>query len=322
MSFDTYGASQNEASNHSKVDWDKLNRYVVEVAQLQQRETLVGYVSNIVDLGTQEQPDSEVVFTGTEEDERKEIAERPQTYFKDGYDYQTKKDVRLKCWPNKPVQCVAFSVDFPDIIIDKGQFFGESKPLPLRLWYGGEFYSETYGMTIARPTPLKVNKSLGDWSFDVKHLFYKMAVDSKIINPGEIFVPSRINELLGKAFQWQAQVFYKKAKTGKEYYTEWIKYVSGLGRGQSSPEIITPLGLVQFNRENDPSVLKELRSHVVNTMKRASNYEGSLVKSQIESVRGVSGGSQNNNSNKGTQERASQNEASDAPWDDDSDTPF
>ena len=286
MSFEVYGAGQKESTNQKTVDFDKLNEYVVETAGLQDRETLIGYVAAIVDLGTQEQPDAENVFVGSEEDERKAIAEKPMTYFKDGFDPETKKSVRLKCWPQKPVQCVAVAVDFSDILVDKGQFFGESKPLPLRLWLGGQFYIETTGMVIGRPTPLKVNKKLGDWSLDQKNLFYKMAVAAKQIKPGEVYKPQRISELLGKAFQFEAQVFFKESK-GKKYYTEYVKFVSGLGRGQAEPELLTKPLMIQFNKENEADAVKDLRAHVVNTIKRASNYEGSVIKGQIESIRGV-----------------------------------
>lgn len=286
MSFETYGVDQKESNRSSTVDFDAINKYVVETAGLQERETIAGVVSGIIDLGTQEQPDAEVVFNGDEEDEKKAIAEFPSTYFKDGFDPETKKQVRLKCWPQKPIQCVAVAVDIPDILVDKGQFFGESKPLPLRLYLGGQFYIEGSGMVVQRPTPLKVNKKLGDWSLDQKHLFYKMAVAAKIIKAGEVFKPSRISELLGQAFQFETQVFFKESK-GKSYYTEYIKYVSGLGRGQSVPELPNKPIMIQFNKENDPEAIKELRAHVVNTIKKASNYEGSAIQKQIESVRGV-----------------------------------
>jgi hypothetical protein len=286
MSFEVYGAAQNNSSSQVQVDFDELNKYVVDTAQLQQRETLVGHVAMLVDLGTQELPDAENVFNGTEEDERKTIAEYPDTYFKDGIDPETKKPVRLKCYPQKPVQCAALGIDFTDIMIDKGIFFGESKPLPLRLWLGGQFYIQDQGMVIGRPTPLKVNKKLGDWSLDQKNLFYKMAVADKAIQPGQVYKPQRISELLGKAFQFEAQVFFKESK-GKQYYTEYVKFVSGLGRGQVAPEMLTTPMMIQFNKENEPTAIKELRAHVVNTIKRASNYEGSVIQKQIEEVRGT-----------------------------------
>lgn len=286
MAFEIYGAGQKESTNTKTVNFDDINKYVVETAGLQDRETLLGYVSMLVDVGTQEQPDTELVFVGSEEDEREETSKNQNTYFKDGFDQTSKKPVRLKCWPNKPVQCIAVAVDFPDIIIDKGSFFGESKPLPLRLWLGGQFYIQGQGMSVARPTPLKVNKKLGDWSLDQKNLFYKMAVAAKHIKPGDVYKPQRIDELLGMAFQFNAQVFFKESK-GKQYYNEYIQFVSGLGRGQVEPELLTKPLMIQFNQQNEVDAVKELRAHVVNTIKKASNYDKSMIRKQIEEIRGV-----------------------------------
>lgn len=287
MSFDAYSPSTSSSGEAKKeVNYEELNNYVVEAAGLQERETLVGVVAGIVDLGTQEQEDAEVEFKGTEEDEAAEIEKNPNTYFKDGFDPQTKKSVRLKCWPQKPIQSVAVAVDFPDIIVDKGQFFGNSNPMPLRLWMGGSFFMENTGMIIARPTPLKVVNLEKDrnkkpvWSFSPLHLFYKMAVGAKLVKPGEPFVPRNIDQLVGKAFQFEAQVFFKENK-GKQYYTEYIKFVGGLGRGQSAPELENTF-LVQFNQANDPEALKQLRNHVINTIKRAKNLNGSVIQKELE----------------------------------------
>lgn len=289
MSFNVYGTQQNESKKEVSVDYDALNRYLVETAGLQERETLIGVVSAIVDLGTQKQPDAEMEFKGDENDEKEEVAKYPNTYFKDGYDPQTKKPVRLKCWPQKDIQAVAVAIDFPDIQINKGTFFGdaEAKSLPLRLWLGDQFYNQTLKkMVVARPTYLKINKKLGSWSFDQKHLFYKMAVAAKLIKPGEVFLPQDIDKLLGQAFQFEAQVGFKRSqKDGKDYYFEYVKYVSGLGRGQNAPESPVKPYLVQFNVENDPQAVKEIRASVLNTCRLASNWEGSVLQRQVEEIR-------------------------------------
>lgn len=291
MAFNTYGVTQTEGKK-ADIDFDALNKYVVETAGLEQRTTLAGVVAAIVDLGTQELPDAENVFKGTEEEERAEIAKYPSTYFKDGLDPDTRKPCRLKCYPQRPHQCVAVAVDFPDIILDKGQFFKDSKPLPLRLWLGGQFYIQGAGMVLQRPTPLKENKKLGDWSLDQKNLFHKMAVAAKIVAPNEVFKANRIDELLGKSFQFEAQVYFKPGKDGKKYYTEYVKFVSALARGMPEPK--SPVGpiLVQFDEENTETAIKELRNHVVNTIKRATNYNNSAIKRQIEAYRGDKGASQ------------------------------
>lgn len=284
MAFGAYGTSGSEGSSGgTKVDFNELNKYTVETADLKRKEVLVGYVSVICDLGMQELPDAEVVFTGTPEEEEDLIADKPQTYFKDGYDYESKKDVRFKCWPQTPRQCVALAVDFPDIILDKGQFFGESNPLPLRMWLGGEFY-DGKSMVIGRPTAMKITKTTGEWSFDKKHLFHKMAVGAKLIESDGVFLPQDIDQLLGLSFQFEAQIYFKKNK-GKEYYTENVKFTSGLGRGQTDCELIVEPQILEFFSDNSQESVKSLRAHVVNTAKKALNYEGSTFQKNVEEYR-------------------------------------
>lgn len=291
MAFNAYGATTTaKATTENTVDFNEINRYVVDTAKLQERETLVGYVAQIVDLGTQNLPDAENVFKGTPEQEAEETAKYPDTYFKDGIDPDTKQKCRLKCYPQKPQQCVAFAIDFPEIIIDKGQFFGDSKPLPLRIWMGGQFYTEGAGMVIGRPTPLKVTnldktRKTKVWSMAQNSLPYKMAVAAKLVKPGEAFLPQRIDELLGKSFQFSAQVYFKESK-GKEYYSEYVNFVGALGRGQKEAEQLTTPYVIQFNETNPDDAVKELRAHVVNTIKRANNYQGSKIQGQIEALRG------------------------------------
>lgn len=287
MAFDIENAAGEQSE--SRIDWDALNKYTVEAANLQEPETLIGVVTAIVDLGVQEQEDAEVVFVGTAEDEAKAIAENPGSYFKDGIDQQTKKRARLKCWPVKPMPCVAVAVDFPDILLNKGTFFGDknAEPKPLRLWLGNTFYTKEHGSVIAQPTVLKPTSLEKDrskppvWSLAQNHLFYKMAVASKIVKPGEAFDRTRIDEVLGHAYQFQVQVFLKEGKDGKEYLQEKIKFVGGLGRGQSAPESPVEPFLIQFNKDNDEAAVKQLRSHVINTIKKANNYNGSAIQKQL-----------------------------------------
>lgn len=291
MAFEIYGATKSDTPKQSDVDFDALNRYVVETAELQSRETVTGVISMIVDLGEQDLPDAEVTFTGTPEEEAEIKSTSPDTYFKDGFDGETKKPVRLKCWPQKPQQCVAFAVDFPDIVVDKGKFFGDSKPLPLRLWLGGQFYVPTKGMVIGRPTPLKYTnldktRKTKVWSLAQNSLPYKMAVAAKLVEAGQAFLPERVDELLGKAFQFTAQVYMKPGNGGKEYYTEYVNFAAALGRGMKTPVLPFEPMMIQFNADNDPKAIQEVRNHVVNTIKGANNYEGSKIKAQIEAIRG------------------------------------
>jgi hypothetical protein len=287
MAFDIENSAGE--TSESKIDWDALNKYTVETANLQEPETVVGVVVGIVDLGVQDQEDAEVVFVGTPEDEERIVVEKPDTYFIDGIDQQTKKRARLKCWPVKPQPCVAVAVDFPDILLNKGQFFNDKSAelKPLRLWLGDTFYTKEHGSVIARLTALKPSNLEKDkskppiWSLAQNHLFYKMAVASKIVKPGESFDRTQIDEVLGHSYQFQVQVFTKEGKDGKEYLQEKIKFVGGLGRGQTAPESPVEPFLIQFNKVNSEESVKQLRAHVVNTIKKASNYNGSAIQRQL-----------------------------------------
>ena len=146
---------------------------------------------------------------------------------------------------------------------------------------GGQFYTQGSGMVVGRPTPLKINKSTGDWSFDKKHLLHKMAVASKLIKPDDVFLPDSIDKLLGKSFQWEVQIFMKQVKD-KQYYTEFVKYLGGLGRSQSACEPENEPFLIEFDGDLTPEKMQNLRSHVINTIKQANNYEGSKIQEYLE----------------------------------------
>ena len=283
MGFKVTSSTKSESSNAPKIDYNALNEYVVETAGLQDPETVVGYVSMIVDLGNQAQEDAEVPFAGSDDEETAELAKKTNSYFKDGIDEKTKKPNRLFCYPQPDKQAVAIAVDFPDILVDKGQFFGDSNPLPLRLWLGGSFFlGVDIGMVVARPTFLKENTKLGNnkWSLDQKNVLYQMAVSAGLVKPGEVFRPNQIDQLLGTAHQFSAQVCFNEHK-GKQYYNEKLKFVGKLGRGQISPELLTTPHLIQLDEDNEEDAVKFLPHFVVNTIKRANNFEGSKLQEQL-----------------------------------------
>ena len=276
---------------HQEVDWEAYHNYCIEKADLKEPTVLPGYVAGIVDLGLQKQDDAKVKWEGTPEQEAAEIEKHPNTYFEDGVD-QKGKPTRWKRWPQKDCQSVAVAVEFSDIMLNKGQFFGDDsgEEKPLRLWLGNEFYNSfVKKMVVGRPIPLKhvniAESGKAVWSLAKNHTLYKLAAAAKLIAPDGSFTADRIDELLHRTFQWEARVFMKESK-GKQYYTEQIKLTGGLARGQSEvTEFPTKAFIVQFDEPNDENVLKELRASVVNTMHLASNWEESIIKKELEAVR-------------------------------------
>ncbi len=305
--FEVYSAESSESSDRLTVDYDALNKYVVETAGLQEDETLVGFISGIYDLGTQKLPNAE--YKLDKEDEGLTVGEltlKHQDKIDKGeiiefavlYDIDTKTQMVKKVVPQKDRQAVCYSVDFPEIMLDKAPFFGkESDPKPLRMYIGGEWWDKATGkMVVGSMIPLKKTKDdkLG-WTMHPLSALYKVAAASKVIplkgedlkklKKGEsplAFQPEMIDKLLGKSLQFKTRIFFKQ-KDGKEYYNEKINFVGALARGQSEYEDVEA-SLVMFNSENDEVVLKELRGHVINTMARAKNFEGSVLEQQLIAI--------------------------------------
>ena len=184
-------------------------------------------------------------------------------------------------------------------MLDKGKFFGEEEGKnvkPLRLWIGGQYWNKYQEkMLVQNVIPLKVKNIADDgqpkkWSMATNSSLYKMAVAAKIINQGDAFLPQDADKLLGKTLQFKTQVFFNRGKDGKDYYTEKLAFATGLTRDQAEKQVDSTY-LIQFNQENDPQALKELRKHVVNTIENATNYvnqetgEPSAIKRQLEALR-------------------------------------
>lgn len=283
MAFGVRGTSGNNSnSDRPQVNWELLNKTIVEEAGLQQPETLVGIVAGIYDVGIQPQPDAQYPWTGTPEEEEAEIAKDSSVYFEDLKDYQDGGKIkRYKLKPVKAAQSVVFAIDFPDVKVDKAIHFGNSDPKPLRLLLGGE-YTPPKGKTIAaRPVALnkrKSEKTNGVWSLPFNNTAYKMAVAAKLIKQGEGFLPERLDELLGKAMQFKAQVFLNDGK----YYTEKCSFAASLSRGQVVSEYDESLlHIIQFDEDNSEAALKQLRASVKNTIRNASDFDESKIKDQI-----------------------------------------
>lgn len=284
MAFGVRVNSQ-QSSDKQKVDWEGLNKYIVETCGLQNDEVLTGIISGLYDLGIQEQEDAKVEFKGTEEDELAEIAKSGDVYFETSMDYDTKQMKRYKRWPQKPVQSVAFAIDFPDILLDKGPFFGaESSPKPLRLLLGGEFVLTGGTKIVARPQPIvirKNDKTNNKWSFMPNSTIYKLAVGTKVINAGDAFTGDMLDQLLGKAAQFKARVFFNK----DGFYNEKCAFAAGLARNMSAPAFDDSLiHIVQFDADNKEEDLKQLRISVRNTMARAQDYAGSKLEAQLNKL--------------------------------------
>ena len=310
----SFKVTSNNVSNSTKtskfdVNYAEINEYTVDTVGCQQPETLNGVVVGIIDLGNQKLPDAEYDVDSGDEDlsveelESKyasDIAEGKISKFDYVKDWSTRppKEVIKKFVPQRDRQCISYAVDFPDIMLDKGQFFGgDSEPKPLRMYFGGQYYHQGLKkMVVQNLLPLKVSNIAKDprndkvWSLSPKSQLHKMAVASKLINTGEVFLPDNIDQLLGKTLQFQVQIGFNE-KGDKKYYFEKMKFLGAIQRKDKPFENVETF-LIEMEGENDPEALKNLRKHIISTQEMATNFEGSALQKQLEEVRPHSLGEQ------------------------------
>ena len=289
-------------SDRPQVDFDALNEFVVEQVGCQQPETLNGVLTGIIDLGNQKLPDAEYdVDSGDESLTVEELTDKYSADIESGkiskfdivkdWSVRPPKEVIKKFVPQKDRQCISYCVDFPDVMLDKGKFFGEnSEPKPLRLYFGGQYYNTfSKKMMVQNLLPLKITNIAKDpqnskvWSLSPKSQLHKMAVAAKLINTGDAFLPDNIDELLGKTLQFKVQIGFNE-KGDKKYYFEKLSFLGAIQR-KDKPFEDVPVFLIQMDEENDPEALKGLRKHIINTMEMSTNFEGSVLQKQLLEVR-------------------------------------
>lgn len=280
--------TQTSGGERKEVNWNALNEHVIEVAKTAKKaRSIPGVISGIYDLGEQNRDDAEIEFKGTPEEEAKIIAEKPATYFENGRDGK-----RYMRYPQKPVQQIAIAVDFPQVLVDKGQFFGNSNPLPLRLLLNGEFTLSDGTRIVGRPYSIVETKFKDEkkWAFAKNSGLHKLADAVEILDDKGLFTKDRVGELLGKVALFQFRVYMKPSKNKKDadgnpvsYYTEEIKLAGLIPEGVEVPEYDESiLHGVNLYGENDEEAVKQLRKTVRETIKRANNYEGSDIKVMFE----------------------------------------
>lgn len=281
-------ANTNENTDRPKIDWDARAKYMVETVGTQKKaKAMIGIISGIIDLGLQVQEDARMEWKGDEASEAEELAKNPDQYFET---LPNDKGVptRYKRWKVKPCQQVAFTVDFPGVMLNQGQFFGDAdaKEHPLRMLLNGEFYLKDVGKIVGKPYNIKeVRNEDGSWSFKSNTQIYKMASAVDVLDEQGRFKPNMIGKLLGKAALFEVQVYLQESN-GKQYLNEKIK-LSG-----QVPDVMVPMipeldasyiyG-VNFKGQQNPEVIKQLRQSVINTMKLAQNFEGSDIQKALES---------------------------------------
>lgn len=269
--------SGGSSNGNSNVDWDALNKYVAETVQ----EVLgceqgtpagcVGIVSGLVDYGKHQDPERvEPMDEGdaqTKEWKQRMVSSGKATVDSEGmFHFQA-----------PPCQEVGFYVDFPSVIVDKGQFFGESNPAPYRVLLGGVFKGEPAQKTKVQGYPNDKNV----WVFGDKNRATKLAKAAKLKDLKDGFAQERLLELIGTAMQFNVEVFVNDAGFLQEKITNPSPLMAGIPIPEMDEDLLFYVGL---NEDNDEKYVRVLTKPVKEYIKSALDFEGSKLQKQLEAL--------------------------------------
>jgi hypothetical protein len=298
---DTSGAQQSSGNTATKsnVDYDAMNQEVIDILGTQKKgKTVVGFVSGFIDLGNQPRPDFEQLRKEDDADQNKAISEgNAKVVTKDLYDNgKMHRGVEVFCNPRTPAKAFTLVVDFPQYKVDKGKYFGEPNPAPLRLYMGNEWLLNDPDDAARKMRIVQnhmymtenTNNPQNQWALGTTTTVSKMCVAAGLEDENGLVSKDDITELLGKSMMFNVQVWNKPAKkdASKSYYTESIKFIGEVPEGLTTPEFDEELiHGVNFNQENDPVMLNQIRHTAKNTMKLATDWKDSVIKKEIDQAK-------------------------------------
>lgn len=288
-----FNAQTPTGSNEDRpnIDFDKMNQYLVDTVGCSEKpEALIGVVSGVIDLGLQAQEDAKMKWSGSAADEAAEIEKNPLQYFADIKDQKTNVVERFKRWPVKAQRSVALTIDFPDTLVNRGQFFDEEgggEDLPFRGLLNNEFGLKGVGKVVGKAYSLKENRNDdGTWSLKNNTILWKLAQATGQLNEAQGFKPADLGKLIGEAAMFNVHVFLNE-HGGKKYLNEKLAFNGPVPKAMQKliPDLDEKFQyVINFKGEQDLEALKNLRQSVINTMKLAEDFEGSDVQKALIAV--------------------------------------
>lgn len=286
-------------SDRPKVDFDARREYMVSnCGTAEKAKSTIAVISGIVHLGKQKQEDAKMKWDGTPEQEADEIKKSPNQYFEDIKDYKTGAIQRHKRWPVADLDTYGIFVDIPSIMLDQGQFFGDTsgEKHPLRMLLNNENWDmgvrkmvvNKRGYTV-KEKKQKSAKNDGSeaWGMSKNHTFHNLADAIGLLNTDGLFKPAQeMNRLIGKAVLVEYRVFEEENK-GKKYLKEKVSLQGQIpdmmeAMAEEAKEKVKPyLFATAFKGKQNPETLKQLRHVVIETMKLASDFEGSDIQKAL-----------------------------------------
>ena len=288
-SFAPSTQSSNSSGGGTQVDWTAYNEHIAEAVQ----EALgcdqgtpaaaIGIISGCVDYGKHQDPERVEPMDEGDAKAKKwkaDMVAKGKAENRDGvFHYQA-----------APCQEVGFYVDFPSVIVDKGQFFGETNPAPYRVLLGGVFQGEP-----AQKTKVQGYKNdKGAWVFGDNNRATKLSKAAKLKDLKDGFAQNRLLELIGCPITFNVEVFINDKGFLQEKITNPSPVMAGIPIPEYDEDMLFYVGM---NEDNEDSYVKVLTKPVKEYCKLALDFEGSKLAGQLESLESSQQGESNQQGN-------------------------
>lgn len=288
--------TERPVSDGPTIDFDAMTKHVIERVKASDKpDAKIGIISGIIELGLQEQEDAKMEWKGTAADKAAIIAKAEAGESKEYF--QTLDNgkgvmVEYKRWPVKPEEEVVLMVDFPDCLVNRGQFFDENgvgEELPFRGSPNGDFWKKGVGKVVGKAYSLKESNVKGTklWSLRNNSILWKLAQATGQLDQNELFKPHMLGSLIGEAALFNVHV-YGEDFDGKTYLKEKVSFNGPVpGIIQSVADKLKEefnedlLHLVRFKGEQDDEVNKTIRQNIINSMTLANNFAGSDLEASL-----------------------------------------
>lgn len=295
VTSDAGAGNSNKSGGNNDFDLDaflaKQQEAIVLMETENASENLAGVVSGYIDLGIQPRGDYEEEYDPSDEKLAKKLENG--SFLDTRYNSDKKKRMEMLCTPRTPAKAFALSVDFPEYL-QEFTFDDKTVKKPYRMYMGGNWSvidPEGDGQKKMKMIQQQfsmvenTNNPQDKWALGTGTNISKMCVAAGLGDEHGLVSKDSIVELLGKTLLFEVRVWNKPAKNdaSKSYFTEHIKFVGKLAKGQSPLELPegTEVWGVNFAEENDPEMLKQVRAIAKNTMKLATNWENSVIRKEL-----------------------------------------
>lgn len=272
-------ANNNTPTFSKKVDWDAFNRHVEEkilgATDNGSSTNQVCFISGIVDTGIQPSANPYTEYDLADPIKDKVNYEKQERLLAKDFGCIKDEEKGKFYIPKKPSDSILMFVDFPDIMIDYGKFFGEGSELkPYRTLLLGEWDR------VAQVATLNPDKTNGYYHTSVIYKVAKAAGLFKDKLPADF----DLGKLLGAVFT--VDITVKRGGNEGQFLNVRVNNVASKHKAIPVPEHnVVPFG-ISMDGGNDEEALKQiyLKSAVIKRLEMAQGWESSGLKKEIDAL--------------------------------------